>query len=160
PRGGREPGIRAPPALRRVHAPRPRDPVTMRVLVGRARSPQDLALGGASVLACTYLLVPIIIILPISFSSYSFLRLPPPGLSLQWYETILRDPAWVRSFLLSAQIALASMIVSVVIGSLAAIGLIRGHFPLKSWVYSLLLMPIVLPSVVVAVGILILYAEV
>ncbi|WP_245460086.1 ABC transporter permease [Mesorhizobium sp. M1B.F.Ca.ET.045.04.1.1] len=68
---------------------------SLRVPAGFAIGCERAALGGKllrgfSLLVAVFLVSPILIIVPISFSSSRFLDFPPPGLSLQWYEAYLQ----------------------------------------------------------------------
>ncbi len=103
-------------------------------------------------LALVYLILPTFIVVPISFSSASFLRFPPPGYSLRWYANFFSDMRWIGPTLLSLQIALATAILSTVLGTLAAYGLVRGRFRQRELVMSLIVSPIIVPSIVIAVS--------
>ncbi|MCX7356305.1 MAG: ABC transporter permease subunit [Alphaproteobacteria bacterium] len=103
-------------------------------------------------LVLLYLILPTFIVVPISFSSASFLRFPPPGFSLRWYDNFFGDMRWLGPTLLSLQIALATAILSTVLGTLAAYGLVRGRFRQRELVMSLIVSPIIVPSIVIAVA--------
>lgn len=103
-------------------------------------------------LALVYLILPTFIVVPISFSSASFLRFPPPGFSLQWYANFFSDMRWLGPTLLSLQIALATALLSTVLGTLASYGLVRGRFKQREVVMSLIVSPIIVPSIVIAVA--------
>ncbi len=53
-----------------------------------------------------FLIVPVLVVVPMSFSSSRYLQFPPPGLSLRWYVNYLGDPEWtgatVRSLIVAA----------------------------------------------------------
>ena len=99
-----------------------------------------------------FLVLPILIIVPISFSSGNMLAFPMPGFSLRWYETILHGPAWVDAAKNSLFIGICSTALAMVLGTLAAIGLSRARFRLKPYVLGLLVSPILIPIVITAVG--------
>ena len=64
-------------------------------------------------LACVgvlaFLLLPILVIIPLSFSDSSFLVYPIPGWSLKWYDNLFTSPEWLRaaknSFIVKAELA-------------------------------------------------------
>ena len=77
----------------------------------------------AAVLA--FLLVPIAAIVPLSFSSGSFLTYPLPGLSLRWYHEVLGGGRWMKALGNSLFVGVAATALSVLLGTLAALGLAR-----------------------------------
>ena len=99
-----------------------------------------------------FLLLPILAIIPLSFSNSSFLAYPIPGWSLQWYENLFTSPDWVRAARNSFIVAPAATLIATVLGTLAAVGLSRGDFPGKGFLMALLIAPMVVPVVVVAVA--------
>jgi putative spermidine/putrescine transport system permease protein len=99
-----------------------------------------------------FLLLPLIAILPMSFSSSSLLRLPPPGYSLRWYEAYLFDPAWMTATLNSVMIGSATAILAVILGTATAYGLARSAWKGKALLQALILSPLLIPVIVIAVA--------
>lgn len=116
----------------------------------RTRRPLWLAIAGIAVLA--FLCVPIVIVVPMSFSSAKSLQFPPPGLSLRWYQSFFGDPRWVEALWTSVGVALASSVVALVLGSLAAYGLVRGRLLGRAVLEGNFMAPLILPTIVVAVA--------
>jgi ABC-type spermidine/putrescine transport system permease subunit II len=114
-----------------------------------------LALGGL-----TFLFLPILVVVPMSFSSARSLRFPPPGLSLRWYAEFFDDPQWLVAMTNSLIVAAASSLLAVALGTLAAYGLVRGRFRGRGAVEANLVAPLVVPSVIVAVALYIAFAQV
>jgi putative spermidine/putrescine transport system permease protein len=106
-----------------------------------------------------YLLLPILVIIPLSFSSSSFLAYPVPGWSLQWYENLFSSPDWVRAAKNSFIVAPAATLVATVLGTLTAVGLARANFPGKNLLMAVLIAPMVVPVVVVAVACYLFFAK-
>jgi putative spermidine/putrescine transport system permease protein len=119
-------------------------------------SPQDklgwwgLRIVCVAVLA--FLLLPIFVIIPLSFSDSSFLVYPIPGWSLKWYENLFTSAEWVRAAQNSFIVAPAATLIATVLGTLAAVGLARVSFAGKGPLMSLLIAPMVVPIVVVGVS--------
>ncbi|MEZ0167816.1 ABC transporter permease [Microvirga sp. TS319] len=109
-------------------------------------------LGGISLLAGIFLLFPVVMIVALSFGSSQWLQFPPPGWTLQWYEELFADPAWLDAFLTSLEIAAIVTVLSVVIGLMASFGLTRGTFRGREVLRALFLTPMILPVVVLAVA--------
>jgi putative spermidine/putrescine transport system permease protein len=99
-----------------------------------------------------FLILPILIIVPISFSSGNMLAFPLPGFSLRWYETIATTPAWLDAARNSLIIGVSSTILSMILGTTAAIGLARARFRFKPLLVGLVVSPILIPIVITAVG--------
>jgi putative spermidine/putrescine transport system permease protein len=107
-----------------------------------------------------FLVAPIAAIVPLSFSAGSFLHYPLPGLSLRWYREVFESPFWVGSILNSLVIGAGATVLATTLGTLAALGLWLARFRGQGLVLAVLISPMVVPSVVVAVGLLFAYAPV
>jgi putative spermidine/putrescine transport system permease protein len=110
------------------------------------------ALGGISLLTGLFLLLPILLIVALSFGSSQWLQFPPPGWTLQWYEELFADEAWLDAFFASFKIALIVTVLSVLIGLMASFGLTRGTFRGREVLRAFFLTPMILPVVVLAVA--------
>jgi putative spermidine/putrescine transport system permease protein len=100
-----------------------------------------------------FLLIPIAIIIPLSFSSAQYLQFPPPGFSLQWYQRFFGRPEWMASLWLSVRVAVLSTIFTVVLGVLASIALVRGRFTGKTPAYAMILSPMIVPTIITAIAV-------
>jgi putative spermidine/putrescine transport system permease protein len=107
-----------------------------------------------------FLCLPIAVVVPMSFSSASSLAFPPPGLSLRWYESFFGDPRWLRAAGTSALVALASSLAALVLGSIAAYGLVRGDFRGRALLEGNFIAPLILPPVITAVALYIFFAQI
>ena len=99
-----------------------------------------------------FLLLPILVIIPLSFSDSSFLVYPIPGWSLKWYDNLFTSPEWSRAAKNSFIVAPCATLIATVLGTLAAVGLARINFAFKGLLMSLLIAPMVVPIIVVAVS--------
>jgi putative spermidine/putrescine transport system permease protein len=99
-----------------------------------------------------YLAVPLLVVLPISFSSSSYLEFPPRSFSFQWYEKYFFDPSWTAATLFSFKLGLVTMLVASLIGTLAAFGITRGRFRGKTWFQVLILSPMIIPVIVISIA--------
>lgn len=106
-----------------------------------------------AVLIGLYLLSPILVIVPMSFSENSYLAFPPRGFTLQWYEAFFTDADWIQSALNSLGVALLSAACSVVLGTLAALAITRGRFPFRGPIMAILLAPLIVPFVIVGLAV-------
>ncbi|MBL8698102.1 MAG: ABC transporter permease [Alphaproteobacteria bacterium] len=124
---------------------------------GRA-TPLRWALRVFCALVLTFLMLPLAIVFPISFSSSSSLMFPPPGWSLRWYRAYLNDEIWIEATLRSLGVAGATMVLSTVLGIMLAFALVRGRFPGKAMVNQLATAPLIVPTIIYAVAIYGLFA--
>lgn len=118
------------------------------------------------VLIFMFLIVPILIIFPLSFNSqpyFSFtpemLSLDPAGYSTRWYEKFFTSATWQQAVKNSLLIAFFSTIISTFLGTLAALGLSRKEFPYKTAIMGILISPMVVPLIISAAGMFFFYSR-
>lgn len=99
-----------------------------------------------------FLLLPILFIVALSFGSSRWLIFPPPDWTLKWYGELFADPRWLGAALTSAKIGVIVMVLSVALGLLASLALVRGKFRGRAVLRAFFLTPMVLPVVIVAVA--------
>src|SRR5436190_18632563 len=112
-----------------------------------------VALALLSTLVLVFLVAPIVIIVPLSFSSGSFFYYPLPGFSLRWYEDFVTSSFWLPSVWNSLLVGTTATAFATVLGTLAALGLWRARFPGQGLLLALLISPMVVPVIIVAVGV-------
>ena len=115
--------------------------------------PGEWLFRGICLLILLFLAFPTVLVIPMSFSSTSFLRFPPEGFSLRWYRAFLDDAEWVDATLFSLEIAALTTVVAAVIGTMAAIALVRGRMPGRTMLEALLLAPLIVPHIIVAIAV-------
>ena len=120
-------------------------------MIGGSRWTRRL-LAAVGVVGLTFLMVPLIIVVPMSFSSAKALTFPPPSLSLRWYETFFGDPRWMEAMWTSTFVAAVSSVGSLVLGGLAAYGLRRGSFRGRDWAEGDFMAPLIVPTIISAIA--------
>ena len=110
------------------------------------------------VLVLIGLVLPIVAIIPISFTSDTMLTYPMPGVSLRWFKEFFNSVMWTLSMKNSFIIAGATTALATALGTLSAIGLTMANFPFKGIITGIMIMPMVVPIVITAVGIYFFYA--
>ncbi|MDX3808336.1 ABC transporter permease [Bosea thiooxidans] len=125
-----------------------------------ARHLRRLWLYVIAALVALFLVAPIALIVPMSFSASEFLTFPPPGWSLRWYQAYLGSVEWQRATWVSLRIALCTMVLATIIGALTSYGLHRGRLRLNGAIFGIILLPAVVPAVLIAVGAFVLFARV
>ncbi|WP_158970578.1 ABC transporter permease [Chachezhania sediminis] len=103
-----------------------------------------------AVLVLIFLVSPILVIFPLSFSSGEVLTLPTPGWSLRWFQDFFLNERWLLATKHSVIVGLATMVVATVLGTLAAFGLYLSDFRGKKVVMAVLSLPMVVPVIVTA----------
>jgi putative spermidine/putrescine transport system permease protein len=106
-----------------------------------------------------YLILPILVVIPLSFSSASYLSFPPPGFSLHWYRNFFTRADWISSAWLSIWVGLAVTVLATTLGTPASVALVRGRFAGKGLVNAFILSPLIVPGIIVAIGIYFFYAR-
>jgi putative spermidine/putrescine transport system permease protein len=109
--------------------------------------------------AVLFLLAPLAVTLAVSFSSSPVFTLPAPEWSLRWYERVPRLENFWSALALSLQIALVSTLISLVIGTLAAISIERGSFRGKEALTTFMVSPLMMPGLVVGVAMVQMFRE-
>jgi putative spermidine/putrescine transport system permease protein len=117
-------------------------------------------LRGLNWLTLLFLVLPILVIIPLSFSDSSFLTYPMPGVSLRWYQNLFESDEWIRAAKNSFIVAPMATVVATVLGTLAAVGLNKADFPGKGLLMAVLISPMVVPVVVVGVGVYFFFAQI
>ena len=109
-------------------------------------------LASIGVLALTFLTVPILIVIPMSFSSAKSLAFPPPGFSLRWYEAFFGNPRWMEAMWTSVIVAVISSVAALLLGGLAAYGLRRGSVKGRDWAEGNFMAPLIVPTIISAIA--------
>lgn len=99
-----------------------------------------------------FLVLPLVVVVPISFSDSAYLQFPPPRYSLRWYREFLNDPNWLDAAWRSVKIASATGVMATVLGTLIAFSLVRGRYAGKGLIEQFVMAPIALPSIVYSVA--------
>jgi putative spermidine/putrescine transport system permease protein len=101
-----------------------------------------------------FLFVPIVIVVAVSFSPSSIFAFPPPGVSLRWYEAALGTGTLLSAVGLSLHIAVLSTIISLCLGTLAAIAIVRRLIPGGEAIATFMASPLMLPGLVLGIAFL------
>jgi putative spermidine/putrescine transport system permease protein len=99
-----------------------------------------------------FLLLPIVVVVPVSFTPNRYLSLPVDGWSLRHYEAIVSEDTWRNSVVDSLAVGISATVIAVVLGTLCAVGCWRISSRLSEIMRFLMLAPIIVPSIVHALG--------
>jgi putative spermidine/putrescine transport system permease protein len=125
-----------------------------------------LALSGFARLVLFFLILPILVIVPLSFNTEPFfsftagmLRLDPEAYSLRWYSEIVNNPNWVLAIKNSFIIGIFATIIATTLGTLAAVGMTSPYMPAKRLIMALMLSPMIVPVIIMAAGMFFFYTR-
>ncbi|SEK75984.1 putative spermidine/putrescine transport system permease protein [Roseovarius nanhaiticus] len=114
-----------------------------------------------------FLITPILVVIPLSFNAENFftftpemLSFDPDGYSLKHYRDFFTNNEWQRSFKNSLIIAPIATLISVSLGTLAAIGLSQSHVPFRRAIMAILISPMIVPLIISATGMFFFYSKI
>lgn len=113
-----------------------------------------VALGGTVGVLLVFLLVPVIIVVLTSFTTRSFPAIPTDGVTLKWYADLLSDRKLLRALDVSFLVAFVSSVLSVLVGTVTAFGFVRGSFPYKEQLSTLMLLPMIISPVITGIALI------
>jgi putative spermidine/putrescine transport system permease protein len=106
-----------------------------------------------------FLILPVLIVFPLSFSSSAYLQFPPPGWSLRWYFAYVDDPSWIASTLRSFKVAVSTTILATLLGTPLAFSIVRGRYVGREVVAQLTSTPLIVPSIIYSIAVYGLFAR-
>lgn len=119
-----------------------------------------LWLYALAALIVVFLAAPVFVVVPMSFSASRYLEFPPSGWSLRWYERFFSNPSWYESMLVSLKLAAVTVGVATPLGVAAAYAIHAGEHPVFKRIQTILMLPLMVPHIVVAVGIFYAYVRI
>jgi ABC-type spermidine/putrescine transport system permease subunit I len=105
------------------------------------------------------LIAPVLIIAATSVTTTTYLAFPPQGFTLDWYQRFLGSSQWISATLLSLKVSALAAVGASVLGTLSAIGFVRGEFVGKRAAFMLALAPQIIPAIVLGVGLYLFFAQ-
>ena len=109
-------------------------------------------------LCAVFLLGPLVVVVGVSVSESRFIAFPPQGLTLQWYARVLGSDAYLAAAWLSLRLAVLVTFSATLIGGAAAIAINRRRLPASEALATFFLSPLVLPTIIYALGMLMLWS--
>lgn len=120
----------------------------------RKRKYGVLALRVYTLVFMVFLLLPIFVVVLVSFSSASYIAFPMPGISLQWYTRVFEYGPFMSSLKVSLQIAFLSAIIGAALGVPAALWAARSPSSAANTISTFLLSPLTVPAIVLGFSLL------
>ena len=126
----------------------------------------SLSLSSTAYLVLAFLMLPILIIIPLSFNAEPFfsftkgmLALDPDAYSVKWYMQIIEDDKWILAIKNSFFIGICATLIATTLGTLAAIGMSNSDMPCKRFIMAMLLSPMIVPLIITAAGMFFFYTQ-
>ena len=116
------------------------------------RRPSAVGVFSAAVYA--FVMAPIAVVLVSSLTAAEYTSFPPHGVSLRWYLDIPKHPEFLESFRVSLIVAVITGALATVLGTLAALALVRYRFPGRDALNTFFLSPLMLPAVILGIALL------
>lgn len=114
-----------------------------------------------------FLIMPILVIIPLSFNAEPYftfspgmLALDPDAFSMRWYEDILNNDQWLHSIKNSFIVGIFATLLATFLGTLAALGLSKPYLPYRSVIMALLISPMIVPLIITAAGMFFFYSQI
>ena len=118
-----------------------------------------ILLGIGVVLILVFLMVPILIVVPLSFSDTRFMTFPPPGYSLRWYHAFFSNPAWIDAARTTLIASTSAALIATPLGVGAAYAIQNGTHRCMRYLRTVLMLPLMVPIIIVAVGVFFVYSQ-
>lgn len=127
------------------------------------RRPRDGRIGiGLRVwvgLMMALLILPTLVVIPMSFTDARTFQFPPENWSTRWYTEFFTSDTWVSAFVTSLQVAAVTAVIATVLGTATAIALDRWEFPGREVLRQIVLAPLIMPVIVIAVALYYVFLE-
>jgi len=118
-----------------------------------------LWLYALAALVLAFLVIPTVIVIPMSFSASQYLEFPPRQWSLRWYENFFGSNAWMQAAVTSFKAGVLTTLVATPLGSLAAYGLFVSRFRWAKAVQTMLVTPLIVPVILIAIAVFYVYVK-
>jgi putative spermidine/putrescine transport system permease protein len=118
----------------------------------RLSRPAQVLLAAGAVLALVVIYLPLIMVVVNSFNTSTSFTWPPDGFTTKWWDAAWHSDGARSSLLLSLRVAAVATLVSLVLGTMAAIALQRYRFFGRDAVSLLIILPIALPGIVTGIA--------
>ena len=110
-------------------------------------------------LVLAYLMVPVLIIVPMSFSGTRFLTFPPPSLSVRWYVEYFDSRNWMQATRISLAVGVLTVLIATPLGVAAAYAIVNSRLRIMRAIHLVLMLPLMVPIIIVAIGLFFVYVK-
>ena len=118
-----------------------------------------LWLYAIAALALAFLVIPTLIVIPMSFSASQYLEFPPREWSLRWYRNYFDSTSWMQATATSFKAGFLTVVVATPLGTLAAYGLFVSRLRFAKAIHVALITPIIVPVILAGIAIFYVYVK-
>jgi putative spermidine/putrescine transport system permease protein len=108
---------------------------------------------------CVFLILPVFVVFPVSFSDDLFLQFPPKKIGMGLFGVYFSSKVWMHATCNSLFVAVPVMLLATLMGTLASISLVRGTYAGKRLLYAFFLSPMIVPAIISAVSMYFFFAK-
>lgn len=130
--------------------------MTARTATGHQFAPR--LLGAWTAVVCVLVVAPLAAMVAVSLTPLDYISLPRDGISLRWYARLLQQPQYLETGLNSIVLALEAAGTSLVLGTLAALAIVRYRFPGREVVRLTVTSPLFVPMVMSGLAVLMFFS--
>jgi putative spermidine/putrescine transport system permease protein len=109
-------------------------------------------LYAVSIIVLFLLIVPSLVVIPMSFSASQYLEFPPKDYSTRWYENYFYSIDWLQATWTSVKVGVLTIFVATPLGIMAAYGLVNSNAKTRSILFPIMISPMMVPVILVAIG--------
>lgn len=125
----------------------------------RPKRHRGILLGVSAWLVFAFLMLPLVVVFPISVSSASYLQFPPPGFSWQWFQRYWDDPVWIEATIRSLKVGALCTLIAMALGVPLSFALVRSRLRLMRAAEKLVAAPILVPHIIFSIAIYAIFAR-
>ena len=118
-----------------------------------------LGLYLVAVLVMVWLVIPTLLVIPMSFSASQYLEFPPREWSVRWYKSYFNSTAWMQATVTSLKAGLLTALLATPLATMAAYGLHVSRLRHANLLLMLLLTPMVVPVILIGIGVFYAYVK-
>ncbi|MFJ2991089.1 ABC transporter permease subunit [Pandoraea sp. NPDC087047] len=126
---------------------------------GRERAGGSLGLKAYTWAVVLALVLPIAFVVPLAFTKQSFVSFPPALFTTKWFVAFLESSVWQAALWRSLGVGFATAMLALVLGFGASLALVRLPSRWRKPLFAVFIAPLIVPRIVVAVGLLYLFAR-
>jgi ABC-type spermidine/putrescine transport system permease subunit I len=126
---------------------------------GRLRGGDGVMLPGYSVLVVLLLILPVLVVIPLAFTSSPFIAFPPKLYSFKWFTEFFTSPVWQAALLRSFGVGVATALLALLLGFGATMAMTRMSARWRKGLFALFIAPLIVPRIVIALGLLYLFSR-
>ena len=98
------------------------------------------------------LIVPSLVVVPMSFSDSQYLEFPPKNYSTRWYENYFYSIDWLQATWTAVKVGVLTIFVATPLGIMAAYGLVNSNAKMRNILFPIMISPMMVPVILVAIG--------